>query len=337
MENFDLAFMRHALRLAGRNLGQVWPNPAVGAVVAKNNLVIGTGWTSRGGRPHAEPQALAKAGGEAAGATLYVTLEPCSHHGKTPPCTEAIIRAGIARVVAACRDPYPQVNGQGFANLSEAGIEVVEGVAQAEAERLNEGFFSVVRRGRPFVTIKLAATQDGHMTLPTQRWITGEAARAHGQLLRSRHDAILTGSGTVLTDDPLLTCRLPGLESRSPVRVVLDRRGRLPAACRLLWDNGPESWIYREHQALAGVLEDLARRGITRLMVEGGPTLTAAFLEQELADRVCLYRAPVAEGAGESLLNQLISAKAGWRRVEILPLGDDQLEIYQKEESPARE
>lgn len=290
-----VARMRHALMLARRNLGQVWPNPAVGCVIVKNGCVIGTGWTARGGRPHAESTALAQAGAEARGATLYVTLEPCAHHGKTPPCAEAVIRGGIAQAVIACRDPDPRVNGKGIAALQQAGIEVIEGICRAEAEALNAGFFWVLRRGRPWVTLKLATDAAGRMIPPPDaRFITGEAARAHGHLLRAENDAILTGIGTVLTDDPLLTCRLPGLADRSPQRVVMDRRGRLPAEARI-----HPAWVYATSPA--ETLSDLAARGITRLLVEAGPTLSAEFLEQNLADEVYWYRSRAGQAEGEAM------------------------------------
>lgn len=307
--------MRHALRLARRNLGQTWPNPAVGAVAVKDGIILGTGWTARGGRPHAEPQALAQAGEDARGATLYVTLEPCAHHGKTPPCTEAILQAGIARAVVACRDPFPQVNGSGIARLREAGVEVAEGIAEAEAKALNIGFFSVVARGRPYVAVKLATSQDGCMTHPGERWITGEKARAHGHVLRAEHDAILTGSGTWLTDAPQLTCRLPGLENRSPQRAVLDRRGRVNPQDNL--------WILRE-PSLREALYALAKQGITRVLAEGGPTLTAALLAENLADRVYWYRAPSLIGSAMVAMN----AVAHWPAPTVMSLGPDRLEIY---------
>src|SRR5262245_12025323 len=231
-----LGHMRAALGLAARGLGRTWPNPAVGCVLVREGRVVGRGWTQPGGRPHAETEALGRAGDAARGATAYVSLEPCSHTGKTPPCADALIAAGIGRVVAAVEDPDPRVSGRGLARLRDAGIAVTTGVCAAEADELNAGFFMRVKLGRPLVSLKLATSLDGRIATHTgdSRWITGEAARRRAHLLRATHDAILVGTGTALADDPALTCRLPGLGERSPVRVVLDRQLRLPAATKLL-------------------------------------------------------------------------------------------------------
>jgi diaminohydroxyphosphoribosylaminopyrimidine deaminase / 5-amino-6-(5-phosphoribosylamino)uracil reductase len=228
--------MRTALSLARRQLGQAWPNPSVGAVIIKNGDMIGQAATARGGRPHAETIAITQAGDHARGATLYVSLEPCAHQGQTPPCTQAIIDAGITCVVVACRDPNPKVNGEGIAQLKAAGIDVIEDVCHAEATDINRGFFSVITRGRPFISLKIATSQDGKITnaASKSKWITSEAARQHGHLLRSQYDAIATGIGTVLADDPLLTCRLPGMEDKSPVRIVFDSQLRLPPTSKLV-------------------------------------------------------------------------------------------------------
>lgn len=365
----DLRHMRHALTLAGRNLGVTWPNPSVGCVIVKNGRIVGRAVTARGGRPHAETLALAQAGEDARGATLYVTLEPCRHHGQTPPCAESILAAGIARVVAACEDPHPEMRGRSLRRLAEAGLEISSGVAEQEAEEVNAGFFSVQRRGAPLVSLKLATALDGRMTTgdPGNPWITGEPARAFGHLLRSRHDAILTGIGTALADDPLLTCRLPGLESRSPVRVLLDRRLRLPPESKLLNSLGAAPlWIAAAPEALesekadalrkSGVtllsctmsgqefalpelLQLLAKRGITRLLAEAGPRLSGSFLEQRLVDRLYWFRAPVVIGGGEKAAARGIMDKTTvanesqmphFVRVEARPLGRDLLEIYRK-------
>ncbi|MCK5275514.1 MAG: bifunctional diaminohydroxyphosphoribosylaminopyrimidine deaminase/5-amino-6-(5-phosphoribosylamino)uracil reductase RibD, partial [Alphaproteobacteria bacterium] len=219
--------MRAALALAGRGLGRVWPNPAVGCVlVDRDGRVTGRGWTQPGGRPHAETEALARAGGAAKGATAYVTLEPCVHHGQTPPCADALIEAGVARVIAATEDPDPRVKGGGLGRLRDAGIAVEAGLLREEAELLNAGYLMRQREGRPVVTLKLATTLDGRIATHAgeSRWITGEAARARGHMMRARHDAIMVGIGTALADNPTLTCRLPGLEDRSPVRIVVDAR-----------------------------------------------------------------------------------------------------------------
>ncbi|MGQ3031841.1 MAG: bifunctional diaminohydroxyphosphoribosylaminopyrimidine deaminase/5-amino-6-(5-phosphoribosylamino)uracil reductase RibD, partial [Ferrovibrionaceae bacterium] len=220
--------MRHALGLAARGLGRTWPNPAVGCVLVRDEIVLARGNTQPGGRPHAEVVALSRAGSQAAGATAYVTLEPCAHHGKTPPCADALIAAGIGRCVVALQDPDPRVDGGGIRRLLAAGIPVTTGVCEAEAAALNAGFLMRVRQGRPLVTLKLATTLDGRIATHAgeSRWITGATARARGHLMRADHDAIMVGIGTALTDDPDLTCRLAGLEDRSPVRIVLDGRLR---------------------------------------------------------------------------------------------------------------
>src|SRR3954463_14098838 len=222
--DLDTRFMALALTLGRRGLGNAWPNPAVGAVVVKDGVVVGRGWTQPGGRPHAEVEALRRAGEAARGATLYATLEPCSHHGKTPPCVDAIMTAGISRVVSALEDPNPEIAGQGHARLREAGVDVSLGVCADEARRAHAGHIRRVRDGRPHVTLKLAVSADGKARLAGRRpaTITGEAARAQVHLLRAMNDALRVGIGTAPADDPLLPCRLPGMESRSPVRVVLD-------------------------------------------------------------------------------------------------------------------
>jgi diaminohydroxyphosphoribosylaminopyrimidine deaminase/5-amino-6-(5-phosphoribosylamino)uracil reductase len=322
----DLAHMRAALALARRGLGNTWPNPAVGCVIVKDGRVVGRGWTQKGGRPHAETEALAQAGVTARGATAYVSLEPCSHHGKTPPCAEALIAAGIARVVSAVEDPDPRVSGRGLARLREAGIAVETGICTAEAAELNAGFFTRVSHGRPLVTLKLATSLDGRIATATgeSRWITGPAARERAHLLRATHDAVLVGTGTALADDPELTCRLPGLEAHSPVRIVLDRRLRLPATMRLFSKTAQApTWIAalgssdptrRAELAgggvkiiaaktddagkidLAALLRQLGDKGLTRLLVEGGGQLAAALLRQGLVDLLIWMRAPMAIG-----------------------------------------
>src|SRR5437764_4501081 len=232
----DRRFMQLALTLGRRGQGRTWPNPAVGAVAVRDGVIIGRGWTQPGGRPHAEPEALRRAGEAAQGATLYVTLEPCSHVGKSPPCVDAIIAAGIARVVSAIEDPNPEVAGQGHAKLRAAGIKVDVGLGAEEAARDHAGHFRRVRDKRPHVILKLAVSPDDKIAAAghTPVAITGEAARTQVHLLRAQCDAILVGIGTVLADDPLLTCRLPGMEERSPVRVVLDRSLRIPGTSKLV-------------------------------------------------------------------------------------------------------
>ncbi len=232
----DRRFMQLALTLGRRGLGRTWPNPAVGAVVVKDGIILGRGWTQPGGRPHAEPEALRRAGDAARGATLYVTLEPCSHFGKSPPCADAIIAAGISRVVAAIEDPNPEVAGNGLAKLRGAGIAVDVGLFAAEAAYDHAGHIRRIRDKRPHVILKLAVSSDDKIAAAGGKpvAITGEAARTRVHLLRAESDAILVGIGTVLADDPLLTCRLPGMEARSPVRVVLDRALRIPGNSRLV-------------------------------------------------------------------------------------------------------
>jgi len=216
----DRRFMLGALALARRGLGTVWPNPAVGCVIAKDGVVAGRGWTQPGGRPHAETEALKRAGAKARGATAYVTLEPCSHHGQTPPCADALIAAGVARVVAAIEDPNPKVNGAGLSTLRGAGIAVETGLRAEEAREINLGFLTAATQRRPMVTLKLATSLDGRIATVSgeSRWITSDLARARAHLLRATHDAVMVGIGTALKDDPALTCRLPGLEHRKPAR-----------------------------------------------------------------------------------------------------------------------
>ncbi len=357
----DRRFMAMALALAARGLGRVWPNPAVGCVLVKDDRIVARGWTQPGGRPHAEAFALASAGNAARGAAAYVTLEPCSHHGRTPPCADALIDAGVARVVVATTDPDPRVDGRGLEKLRSAGIAVETGVMAAEAEALNRGFILNRTVGRPLVTLKLASSADGRIATVTgeSQWITGPAARAHGHRLRATHDAILIGSGTALADDPALTCRLPGLADRSPVRVVLDRRLRLAPDTALagtardlpttvltapshdqerrrrLEDRGVEVRTYDGTPASA--LADLAAAGITRLLIEGGAGVAGAFLRAGLVDRIVWYRAglviggdgrPAVEPIGALRLDEM----PRWRRAELRRIGDDVMEVLE----PAR-
>lgn len=325
----DLVHMRHALALAERALGTTAPNPAVGCVIVSGDgRVVGRGFTQAGGRPHAETVALAEAGEAARGGTAYVTLEPCAHQGETPPCARALVEAGVARVVAAAEDPDPRVCGKGIAMLWDSGVEVASGVLEEEAAALNAGFFLRVREGRPLVTLKIAQSLDGKTATVSgqSKWITGPEARAYGHLLRARHDAILVGIETALADDPELTCRIPGLEDRSPVRVVLDTRLRLGAQSKLVETAGKfptlvfttvdgrlgEAEVIRTMRDARGrpdlgaVLKELGRRGITRLLVEGGASVHAAFLDRGFADRLELFRAPLLIGAsGRSAVDAL--------------------------------
>ena len=241
--------MRMAIALARRGLGSVWPNPSVGCVVVRDGVILGRGWTQPGGRPHAETEAIGRvndAGGSCNDATAYVSLEPCAHHGRTPPCADALIDAGVTRVVVGLRDPDPRVDGGGMARLRAAGIEVVEGVCAAEAAEAAAGFVLRVTRSRPLVTLKIATTLDGRIATRTghSQWITGETSRAFAHGLRAGHDAILVGAGTAQADNPSLTCRLPGLGDRSPVRVVVDGASPLPTSHHLIAGaSATPSWI----------------------------------------------------------------------------------------------
>jgi diaminohydroxyphosphoribosylaminopyrimidine deaminase/5-amino-6-(5-phosphoribosylamino)uracil reductase len=333
----DERHMRHALRLARRALGRVAPNPAVGCVlVSVDGVVVGRGWTDVGGRPHAETRALEQAGARAKHATAYVTLEPCAHYGATPPCADALIAAGISRVVGAIIDPDPRVAGKGFATLDHSGVSITQNICEREAHALNKGFFLRVEHRRPLVALKSAESADGFVAgeMSEQVWITSEAARRHGHLLRAQHDAILVGIETIIADDPLLNCRLEGLEDRTPLRVVLDSSLRLSPASQLarsakhhpvlvftvsknesleLTSSGVEIACVEAdldgRPDIAAVLKVLAERGITRVLVEGGPKIHSAFLARDLADVIYRYRAQQNLGAGlQSALNALFTA-----------------------------
>lgn len=313
--------MDYALRLGRRALGTTAENPNVGCVIVKDDAVLGVGWTQPGGRPHAETEAIRIAGERARGKTIYVTLEPCSHHGKTAPCAEAIIAAGLTRVVCAILDPDPRVSGRGMRMLRSAGIEVRRGVLAEQAHRITRGHILRVTERRPLIQLKLALGTDGRAPRGADGrpvWITGPEARAHGHLLRARADAILVGAGTVADDDPELTCRLPGMLDRSPIRVVLAGR-RLPALDSRLARTAREIplWVFCSkgmpepnlaelsdlgvrifHVAtvdgrpwLPAVCEALVAEGVTRLLVEGGPTIWRAFAAAGLADEIFCYRA----------------------------------------------
>jgi diaminohydroxyphosphoribosylaminopyrimidine deaminase / 5-amino-6-(5-phosphoribosylamino)uracil reductase len=323
----DLRWMRAALALARRGLGNVWPNPAVGCVLVRDGRVVGRGWTQPGGRPHAETEALRRAGALARGATAYVSLEPCSHWGRTSPCADALIAAGVRRVVAALEDSDPRVSGSGITRLRDAGIPVETGLAAAEAAEINAGFLNRQRLGRPLVTLKLATSLDAKIATVTgeSQWITGPSARAYVHRLRAEHDAIMVGTGTVLADDPQLTCRLPGLSSCSPVRVVLDRHLRIPSAAHVIAEARQiPTLVVTLHSAdlarretflaagailievdadadgnidLADALQALGRHRLTRLLVEGGARVAAALLRLALVDRLVWIHAPLLIGA----------------------------------------
>ncbi len=334
--------MSAAIALAARGLGATWPNPSVGCViVAPDGRIVGRGRTATGGRPHAEVAALAMAGAAARGATAYVTLEPCSHHGQTSPCAEALIAAGIARVIVAQGDPDPRVNGAGLARLRAAGIEVQAGIMASEAHETLAGFFTRVRLGRPLVTLKLATTLDGRIATRSgeSRWITGPAARSAVHRLRAQHDAVMTGIGTVLADDPDLTCRMPGYAHRPTVRIVADGTLRTPLTARLIaTSHEAPTWLlyHAENRQATQTLEQagaicmevpkagagqgidlqaalvaLGTRGLTRILVEGGAELAASLLRSDLIDRIVWFHAP--------------SLMGGDGKPALLPLGVEQI------------
>jgi diaminohydroxyphosphoribosylaminopyrimidine deaminase/5-amino-6-(5-phosphoribosylamino)uracil reductase len=289
----DEGFMRQALRLGRFGLGNTAPNPAVGCVLVKNGQVIATGLTQRGGRPHAEAVALAEAGDAAKGATAYVTLEPCAHEGKTPPCAQALIDAGVARVVYAIDDPDKRVDGRGAELLRAADIEVESGVLSDEARCDQIGFLISKTDNRPMVTLKLALSANGFMRTPPNedKWITGPLSRQMGHKLRAQHDAIITGSGTVRKDDPSLDCRLPGLSKASPMPVVMGKSD-LPPDCKLAQRAKKQTLVHYKSETPHAALQDLAARGMTRAMLECGPTLAAAFLKDDLVDELAMFVAP---------------------------------------------
>jgi diaminohydroxyphosphoribosylaminopyrimidine deaminase / 5-amino-6-(5-phosphoribosylamino)uracil reductase len=361
----DRRFMELALALGRRGQGRTWPNPAVGAVVVKDGIIVGRGWTQPGGRPHAEPEALRRAGEAARGATLYVTLEPCSHFGKSPPCVDAVIAAGIARVVSAIEDPNPEVAGQGHARLRAAGITVDIGLCATEAAHDHAGHFRRIRDKRPHVILKLAVSADDKIAAAGHKpvAITGEAARTRVHLLRAQCDAVLVGIGTVLADDPLLTCRLPGMEARSPVRVVLDRALRIPGTGKLVHSaRQTPLWVIASETAeapaamklgaagtqviriaptsapgldLPAVLHALAEKGITRLMVEGGARVASSFISAGLADEIWLLRGPdpvAADGvpALDALPLAAITQSPAFKVRASETLGKDTLTIYER-------
>jgi diaminohydroxyphosphoribosylaminopyrimidine deaminase/5-amino-6-(5-phosphoribosylamino)uracil reductase len=357
--------MRAALALARRSLGRTWPNPAVGCVIVKDGSVVGRGRTQDGGRPHAEVDALNQAGDAARGATVYVTLEPCSHFGKSPPCADALVRAGVTKVVSAMEDPNPPVNGRGHARLKEAGIVVEVGEGAKEAAEINAGFLLRQLTGRPLFHLKLATSLDGRIATASgeSKWITGAAARADGQRLRASHEAILVGANTVAADDPELTCRLPGLNRYSPLRIVLDSRARLPPGSKLaLTARKTPVWLLCTHAApvearealrAAGVevieiasdeqgrvdiraaAAELGRRQLNRVLVEGGGEMAAAFLQARMVDRLTSYQAGLMMGAD----SRSAVAALGLEKLDFAPrftlvssrsLGDDVVETWHR-------
>ena len=361
--HIDVRWMRTALALARRGLGAVWPNPAVGCVIINEGRAVGRGWTQPGGRPHAETEALRRAGQAARGATAYVSLEPCCHWGRTPPCADALIDAGVRRVVVAVEDPDPRVAGNGIARLRAAGIAVDAGLGAEEATEINAGFLTRLALGRPLVTLKLATSLDGRIATSggESQWITGPPARARGHALRAAHDAIMVGTATVLADDPQLTCRLPGLGQRSPVRVVLDRQLRIPRSAAVIADaRQTPTWIVTLRSAdaarraallaagvtlidvdpdsegridLVAALAALGERGVTRLLIEGGARLAAALLRARLVDRLAWFHAPLLIGgdgtpAVAALGLDRLADAPGFERLSVARVGDDMLTTF---------
>ena len=363
----DVRWMRGALSLARRRLGQTWPNPAVGCIIVRDGRVLGRGSTGVGGRPHAETQALDVAC-DVTGATAYVTLEPCAHHGKTPPCTQALIDAGVKRVVCAVGDPDPRVAGKGFDVLRSAGLAVEIGLMESEAKALNAGFLSRIQRDRPWVTLKLATTLDGRIATRTgeSRWITGSQARRRVHLMRAQSDAVLIGAGTARTDDPMLDVRGLGLPDRKPVRIVTDGALSLPLTGRLaVTAHSHPLWVLhrtgadpKRVEAMAGIgaetlgvedengtllmanaLEILAKKGLTRLMVEGGGRIAASLLSGGLVDEIALFTAgkafgndgtPAVQGFG---LDSLADAP-GFELIGVEPIGGDSLSWWRASSAP---
>jgi diaminohydroxyphosphoribosylaminopyrimidine deaminase/5-amino-6-(5-phosphoribosylamino)uracil reductase len=365
----DLGHMDHALRLGRRHLGLAWPNPSVGCVIVKDGVVVGRGVTQPGGRPHGETTAIAHAvavSGPAAtrGATAYVTLEPCSHYGRTAPCSDALARAGIARVVCAIGDPDPRVHGRGFHMLRAYGIGVDVGAGAAEAALDHRGHFIRVRQGRPFVQLKMALSADGFVAAAggARTQISCPAATVQLHLVRAMADAIMIGIGTVLADDPLLTCRLPGMEERSPIRVIIDSRLRLPLDSRLVATAGEvPTWVISTVGAppeaeralrragcevmlvsrlpdgavdMGAALRLLAARGITRVMSEGGPILGATLMRAGLADEIIVAHAPAALGDGVPGFIEPMPSR--YRLVESRMAGQDRIETFRPDPTAER-
>ncbi len=361
----DNSFMQAAIGLAERGLGRTWPNPSVGCIIVNDGRVVGRGWTQPGGRPHAETEALLRAGDDAKGGIAYVTLEPCAHQGETPPCAQSLIDAGIARVVIGVEDPDPRVSGGGIEMLRDAGVAVDVGVKAAEVAQVTNGFLKRMVESRPHVTLKVATTLDGRIATKSgdSEWVTSDGARRSGQMLRANHDAILVGARTAAEDNPSLTCRLAGLEDRSPVRIVVDGRMRLPLTHELVTSaNKHPTWLFtfaktpqnadrRRAYNGAGVeifdvtpdpagnpdlneiVNLMAEKGLTRVLVEGGGIIAAAFLKQGLIDEVLWYRAakivggdglPAIAGIG---IERLIDAKR-MNRLYVEGIGDDVVERY---------
>jgi diaminohydroxyphosphoribosylaminopyrimidine deaminase/5-amino-6-(5-phosphoribosylamino)uracil reductase len=348
--------MDYALRLGRRALGTTAENPPVGCVIIKDETVLGIGWTQPGGRPHAETEALKMAGAAAKGATAYVTLEPCAHHGRTGPCAEALAKAGIVRVVTAVEDPDPRVSGGGHAILKSAGITVVTGICPEEAERDLAGFFMRITMKRPYVTLKIGVSSDGKIAAGAglRTAITGPQTKSRVHLLRAQNDAILVGLSTVLIDDPELTCRLPGMEARSPIRIVADTRLSIPSKAKLVKTaEDVPVWVLSTRKGavspgitvidcrqtaegwvdLPDALERLADRGINRLLVEGGSHISKSFWEADLVDEVQLFQSPLVIGPqGLDAIAETPLSELG-KRFQVTQkevLGTDTLTVYER-------
>jgi len=366
--NSDRRFMRLAIALGARGLGNVWPNPAVGCVLVQGARIVGRGWTQPGGRPHAEVRALAQAGAAARGATAYVSLESCAHHGQTPPCAGALIAAGVARVVTALTDPDTRVAGRGHAMLREAGISVSEGVEAEAARQINAGFLSRMLRGRPMLTLKLALTLDARIATATgqSRWITGPQARRQVHAMRASHDAVLVGAGTARADDPDLRIRDLGME-RQPVRIVADSRLGLSVESRLgrsiaeapLWLlHGPQApgdarEIWLEQGAtliecgldpmgrldMADAMRRLGDRGLTRILCEGGGGLSASLIAADLVDELAVFSAPHLFGAdgtaGLAAMGVTRILPHHWHLMQARAVGDDLFHLWHRSGYPS--
>ena len=343
----DVRHMRRALRLAGRAAGRTSPNPLVGAVVVQDDRVVGEGYHQAAGEPHAEVNALRRAGAAGRGATLYTNLEPCAHTGRTPPCVDAVKQAGIARVVAAMKDPDPRTNGRGFRALRDAGIAIEEGLLREEAMRLNEGFISRVTRGRPFVLLKLATTLDGRVAVPGRRYLSGKRALREVHRLRDRSDAVIVGIGTILADDPALTVR--EVKGRDPLRVILDTEARTPPQAKVVRAADPQRtviFVARDAEVrrtnrlreagvllatlpraeggldLGAALRWLGEHGVNTVLSEGGPRIAGSLVRGGFADRLLLLVSPLAGGDGPPALAGVGSPNA-LRDLRVRKLGDD--------------
>ena len=357
----DERFMRIALDLARAMLGLTTPNPAVGCVIVRDGRIVGRGATAAGGRPHAETVALAQAGARARGATAYVSLEPCAHHGQTPPCARALVSAGVARVVLGCRDPYPAVRGRGVAILRAAHVAVTAGVLEDQCLRLNEGFFTRVTRGRPFVTLKLATSLDGRIAAAggDSRWISSPSSRELVHRWRHEADAVIVGAATVVADDPRLTCRIAG--GRDPARVIIDGRLRTPPAATILRQRSLAPTLLvttaanraraarryakrsaasapleilaapatRGHLDLNALMREFGRRGWAKVILEGGAHLAGAALAAGIVDRVAFFIAPLVLGCGlpaiEGLLTRKVRGAVSLAGLRAHPIGPDLL------------